>query len=44
MLAEIRIAMVVAKLAAEDTLNQPSLEICEIPLSPSKLWELAQAV
>lgn len=28
--------------AVEDALNLPGLEICEIPLSPSRLWELAR--
>lgn len=28
--------------AVEDALNNPQLEICEIPLSPSRLWELNQ--
>jgi len=28
--------------AVEDALNIEGLEICEIPLSPSRLWELAQ--
>ena len=29
--------------ALEDALAIPSLEILEIPLSPSRLWELARA-
>jgi hypothetical protein len=27
----------------EDALNIPGLEILEIPLSPSRIWELVQA-
>ncbi len=28
--------------AVEDALNQPDLEICQIPLHPSRLWHLVQ--
>lgn len=30
--------------AVEDALNRPGLEILEIPLNPSRLWELREAV
>jgi CO/xanthine dehydrogenase Mo-binding subunit len=30
--------------ALENALNLPGLEILEIPLSPSRLWELVQVI